>query len=143
MQMQVQMAINVVERQAGGVEPGKLRVDFRSQWFAQAAIEKITKTGADGIFRKFAPRVDEAGDFFRRQRGVPAQQCQMQADAELWIFVCQFNRFVARGLVHHQAGAGQNAFAMRADDGFIDGMRTAKIVRVDNQTARAWVRHPA
>ena len=71
MQMQMQMAVDVVERQAGGVEPFKLRVDFGPQLFAQAAVEKITKAGADGIVGKFAARVDQAGDFFRRQRGVP------------------------------------------------------------------------
>ncbi len=42
-QMQVQMAVDVVEGQAGGAEPVKLRVNFRPQLFAQAAMEKITK----------------------------------------------------------------------------------------------------
>jgi hypothetical protein len=55
MQMQVQMAVNVVERQAGGMEPFKLRVDFGPELFAQAAIEKITKTGATG-FLENSPR---------------------------------------------------------------------------------------
>src|ERR1035438_6209605 len=58
----------------------------------------------------------------------------MQTDAQPWIFLRQLNRLVEAEFVHHQAGAGQNAFAMRADDGFIDGMRTAKIVRVDDET---------
>ena len=49
MQVQVQMAVDVVERQAGGVEFFKLRVDFGAQLFAQAALEKITQADADGI----------------------------------------------------------------------------------------------
>ena len=137
MQMQMQMAVDVVERQAGGAESFKLRVDFRAQLFAQAAIEKITETDADGVVGKFAARVDQAGNFFRRQRGMSAQQSQMQADAEFWIFLCQLDRFVEARFVHHQAGGGQNAFAMRADDGFVDGMRTAEIVGVDNEAAAA------
>ena len=41
MQMQMQMAVDVVERQAGGAEFFKLRVNFGAQLFAQAAFEKI------------------------------------------------------------------------------------------------------
>ena len=47
MQMQMQMAVDVVERQAGGAELFKLRVDFGAKLFAQAALEKITHAGAD------------------------------------------------------------------------------------------------
>ena len=36
MQMQMQMAVDVVERQAGGVEFFKLRVNFGAELFAQA-----------------------------------------------------------------------------------------------------------
>src|ERR1035437_678214 len=57
----------------------------------------------------------------------------MQADAEFGILLCERNRFIKPRFVHHQARGGQNPFAMRADDGFIDGMRTAKIVRVDDE----------
>ena len=59
----------------------------------------------------------------------------MQADAEFGIFLRERNRFIEARLVHHQARGGQNAFAMRADDGLVDGMRTAKIVRVDNEAS--------
>ena len=64
------------------------------------------------------------------------QQRQMQADAEFWIFLRQFHRFVKTGFIHHQAGGRQNAFAMRANDGFIDRMRKAKIVGIHDQAAR-------
>ena len=97
-------------------------MDFVAKLSAQAAIEKITKTGADRVAGKFTARIDEAGDFFRRQRGVPAQQREMQADSQFGGLFCERHRFVARGLVHHQAGGGQNPFAMRADDGLIDGV---------------------
>ena len=49
MQVQMQVAVDVVERQAGGVEFFKLGVDFRAQLFAQAAIEEITQAGADRV----------------------------------------------------------------------------------------------
>ena len=60
----------------------------------------------------------------------------MQTDAQPGIFLCQFNRLVEAGFVHHQAGGGQNPFAMRADDSLIDGMGTAEIVRIDDETAQ-------
>ena len=95
MQMQVQMAVDVVERQAGGVEFFKLRVDFGAQLFAQAALEKIAQTGADGLVAEFAARIDQAGNFFRRQRGMAHQQRQVQADAEFRVFLRQRHGFVA------------------------------------------------
>ena len=113
-------------------------MDFGAQLFAQVALEKITQADADRIVAEFAARVDEAGNFFRRQRGMSHQQSEMQADAELGIFLRQRHGFVAAGFVHHQAGGGQNAFAMRADDGFVDGMRTAKVIRVDDEAAGHW-----
>ena len=67
MQMQMQMAVDMVERQAGGVEFFKLRVDFGAKLFAQAALEKIAHADADGRIAEFAACVDEAGNFFRRQ----------------------------------------------------------------------------
>ena len=136
MQMQMQMAVDVVERQTGGVEFFKLRVDFGAELFAQAALEKIIHAGADGRIAEFAARVDEAGNFFRRQRGMSHQQSEVQADAEPGIFPGEFHRFGAARFVHHQARGGQNAVAMGADDGFVDGMRTAKVVGVDDQPAR-------
>ena len=135
MQMQVQMAVDVVERQAGGAEFFKLRVDFRAELFAQVVFEKIAHADADRVIAEFTLRVDEAGNFFRRQGGIAAEQSQMQANAEPWIFPRQSDGFVAGGFIHHQAGGGQNAFAVRADDGFIDGMRQAEIVRVDDEAA--------
>ena len=87
MQMQMQVAVDMIERQAGGAEFFKLRVNFGPELLLEAALEKIAKTGCDGIFRKFTARVDEAGNFFRRQCGAPAQQRQMQADAEFGILL--------------------------------------------------------
>ena len=52
MQMQMQVAVDMVERQAGGAEFFKLRVNFGAQLFAQAALEKIAEAGGDGIVRK-------------------------------------------------------------------------------------------
>jgi hypothetical protein len=59
----------------------------------------------------------------------------MQADAQFGILLRERNRFVARRLVHHQTGGGQNPFAMRADDGLIDGVGAAEIIRVDDEAS--------
>ena len=85
MQMQVQMAVDMVKRQAGGAEFCKLRVNFRAQLFAQAALKKITKTGGDGIVAEPAARIGQTGDFSRRQGGFTAKQRQVQANAQPWV----------------------------------------------------------
>src|SRR5260221_5577115 len=135
MQVQVQMAVDVVERQAGGVEPRELRVDLGAKLFTQAALEEIIHADADGAVAKFALRIDEPGDLFRRQGGMAHQQREMQTDAKPGIFLPELHGFVAAGFVDHQARSRQNAVAMRADDGFVHGMRKTEIIRVDDETA--------
>ena len=49
MQVQVQMAVDVVQGQAGGAEPLKLRVNFLPQLLAQTALEEIAEAGAGRV----------------------------------------------------------------------------------------------
>ena len=57
----------------------------------------------------------------------------MQADAQAGIFPRQRHGLAGARLIDHQAGAGQDALAMGADDGLVDGLRAAKIIRIDDQ----------
>ena len=66
-----------------------------------------------------------------------AQQGQVQPHAQARVLAGQRHRFLAGGFVHHQAGGGQDAFAVGADDGLVDGGGTAEVVGVDDQAARA------
>lgn len=61
----------------------------------------------------------------------------MQADAEARIFLCQLNSLIEAGFVDHQTGGGEDAFAMRADDGLIDGLGQPKVIRIDNEAVRS------
>jgi len=63
------------------------------------------------------------------------QQGQVQADTELGILPGQLHGFVAGRFIDHQTCGGQNAFAMRADDGFVDRVQTPEIVSVDDEAA--------
>ena len=56
MQVQVQMAVDVVERQAGGAELLKLRVNLPPQLLAQTALEEIAEPGAGGVVGEFPVR---------------------------------------------------------------------------------------
>lgn len=73
-QMQMQMAIYVIERQARGMKFFKLRVDFGSELFAQAALKKVGHADADRTVGKFGPRIDEAGNFTGREGGMALQE---------------------------------------------------------------------
>ena len=66
MQMEMQVAVDVVKRQAGGAEFLKLRVDFGAERLAQTAPEKIFHPGADGRIAEGARGIDEAGNFSGR-----------------------------------------------------------------------------
>ena len=59
----------------------------------------------------------------------------MQTDAQARILARQGDRFVGGGFIDHEAGRGQDALAMGANDRLVDGMGTAEIVRVDDQAA--------
>ena len=61
-----------------------------------------------------------------------AQQGQMQAHSQVWVLAGEGHGFLASSFVHHQAGGGQNSFAMSADDRLVDGGRTAEVVGVDD-----------
>ena len=132
----MQMAVDVVERQAGGVEFFKLRVDFGAKLFAQAALEKIIHADADGRVAEFAARINEAGDFLRRQRGMAHAAKSDAGRRRVLDFPSRVRRPRRSRFVHHQAGGRQNAVAMRADDGFVHRRRKAEVVGIDDETAR-------
>ena len=61
--MQMQMAVDMVERQAGGVEFFKLGMDFGAQLRAQIALEKITEPGCDRFVAELPRRSARPGIF--------------------------------------------------------------------------------
>ena len=68
MQMQMQVAVDMVERQAGGAELLKLRLDFGAKLVTQAALDKIAKTGGNGLVAELALRIDKTGPFSAGRR---------------------------------------------------------------------------
>ena len=56
----------------------------------------------------------------------------MESDAESGILSRERDGFVKAFLIHHQAGRGQNPFAMGADDRLVDAVGAAKVVGVYN-----------
>jgi len=105
-----------------------LRADFIAQLRADRAIEKIAQASPDWTFEKIAGCVNEAGQLIWCQRAPSATGHEMEADIEVGIFVREGGRFVARCGGDHQAGRGEDAFAMRADDASVDLARIAEII---------------
>ena len=120
MQVKVKMAIDMIEPQAGRSKTFELRVNLGPQLAAQAAIEVIAKPGADGVAGEFLPVVHQAGNCFARASGTAAQQGQVQPHTQIRILPGQGRRFAAGRLIHHQAGARQDALAMSPDHGLVD-----------------------
>ena len=135
-QVQVQMAVDVVQRQAGGAELLETARGSPPQLLAQAAAGRNSGTRRRPGCRLNSPlRVDQAGNLLGRQGGMAAQQGQVQAHAQPRILAGQRHRLLAGRLVHHQAGGGEDAFAMGADDRLVDGGGAAEVVGVDDQAA--------
>src|SRR6266700_1412596 len=137
MQMQVQVPIDVVQRQAGMPELLKLRADFGPQLFAEFPLEKIPAADARRAVAEFASSVDQAGNCFRRQGRMAAEQGQVQPHAQSRMLAGQGDGLFEGRLVNHQAGAGQDAVAVGVDDGLVDGGRAAEVVGVDDEAPLA------
>ena len=72
--VEVEMAIDVVQRQAACAELFKLGVDLGAQLFAQLALKKITPAASNGVILKTSIGAHEARNLFRRQSRVAAEQ---------------------------------------------------------------------
>jgi hypothetical protein len=138
-QVQVQVAVDVVEFESRSPESLKLGMHFATQLLAQTALKEISKTSAGGIVRKLPVGIDQARYFGCWQGGMTAEEGQVQPDAEAGVLPCQVDSLGTGGFVYHEAGGGQDAFSMSADDGPVNGGRSPKIVGVDDETA-LWTR---
>src|ERR1051325_9224916 len=134
MQMEMKVPIDMVEWQASGAELVKLRLDFGLQLRTQISAREVAKADPHRATAEFLLAVYQTGNSCWRQGGMAAEQRQMQAHTQLRMFPRQRDGFGIGGFVHHQAGAGQNAFAMRANHCLIDTLGAAKIIGVDDQT---------
>src|SRR5439155_7592144 len=134
-QMKVEMAVDVVEGQAGHAESFKLRVDFALELRSQFRPKKVANAARHRMAAEIPAGINQAGNGARRQRRGSANQTDVQADTEPRILPRQFDGFVRSLAIDHQTGGGEDAFAMRAHDGVIDGRRTAEVVGVDDEPA--------
>ena len=135
-QMHVQMAVDVVQREAGGPESLKLRVNFLAQRLAQVALEIIPEPGSGGVVGEFAIGVHQPGNLLGGQCGMAAQQGQVQSHPQPRVVSRQRHGLFLRRLVDHQARRGQNTLAVRAHHRLVDRSRAAEIIRVDDQPAK-------
>src|SRR6185436_12574893 len=127
------MAVHMIERKSSGGESSELGVDLPSQLIPQIAFEEVTKTSRHWLITELALTIDQAGNVFVRNGGVPAQQREMNADTETRILSRELHRALACRLVHHQAGGSQNSIPVRRNDRLIDGVRTPEVIGIDDQ----------
>src|ERR1051326_8343961 len=122
-QMKVEMAVDVVEEKPGRAESVELRLDFPLELRPQClAATKVAQAARYRVVAEIATGINQAGNGAGGQRRSSADHADVQPDAEPRILPRQLYRFVRRVAVHHQAGGGEDALAVRADDGLIDGM---------------------
>ena len=76
-QMDVQMAVDVIERQAGGVEFCELRGDFVFELFDKVLFEEIAHSGRCGGIGKLAFVIDKPRNLLRGKRAGSAEECQV------------------------------------------------------------------
>src|SRR5438093_195104 len=129
------MAVDVIQGEASGAKSGKLGGQFAPQRLAQLARRKVAPAGARCMAAKLAAVVHQARDGVARQTGMPADERQMESDAETRMVLGQGDGLVEGRFVDHEAGGGENAFTMGLDNCRVDVVRTSEIVGVDDETA--------
>ena len=135
--VEVEVAVDVIERKAGGVEFFELGGDFVAELFSAAWGEEKFHAGGGGVFGELAGLCYQSRNFFGRKSRASANQGEMKADAEAGILAGEFHGAGGCRFVDHQACGGEDAFLVGANDGFVDGIGAPKIVGVDNQAALA------
>src|SRR5213082_357050 len=135
MHVKVKVPVDMVELESGRVEFFKLSLDFPLHLRAQAFAKKVTNAGRNRAVAEISFVIDQAGNFTGFEGRGSTNQADVQADSEPRILPREFNCLVRRPAVYHQAGRGENAFAMGAEDGLVDGARPAEVVGVDDEPA--------
>jgi len=132
-QMDVLVAVDVVEPETGGAERLELRADFRGQFAARGGRKIKAKSGAHHVGVEGAIRANEGGHFARRQQRHAVRQHQMQPDAQFGQSLGALHRIRRGGGADHQARDGQHAVAMRLFDRLVHGDIAAEIVGADDK----------
>src|SRR5690349_18610236 len=109
------------------VRPGKARLRKSRELFGDLCVNLTPRRGSEerphtsrrGMVRKPTGGIDERGYLRSRQRSAPIAQHEMEADTEGGILACKLNGSRGAGLVYHEAGARQDAFAVSTNHGGI------------------------
>src|SRR5256885_2290434 len=105
MKVEVQMAVHVVQGEAGLAKFLKLGLDLGKQLRFQPWVGEIAHSNCDWIEAEPALIIDKVRNFFFGKGGMAVQQGEMQADSEGWIFSRELDGVCKARLVHHQACA--------------------------------------
>jgi len=133
--MEVEVGVDVVEGEAGGVKFIELGVDFIAELGLELGFKEVIQTDPDGTVGEFAAVVDQIRDLGRRQGGVSEDQGQVEADAEAGMGFGEFDGFGEAGFVDHEAGGSEEAFAMGQDNGGIGGSGEPEVIGVEDEAA--------
>jgi len=136
MEVEVEVAVDVVQFETGGVKLVELGVDFGAELVVEMAAEKVAPARPRGVGLELLAVPGEAGNSGRGQEGASAGQGEVEADAEGGVGAGQSDSFGSAGFGDHEAGGGEDAVLMGADDGLIDGGGAAEIIGIDDEAAR-------
>jgi hypothetical protein len=133
--VKMKVAIDVVQGEASFAEAVELGGDFFFKLRMAAAVEKIFETDFDGVVGEIRIRINKIGNFGGRKRGFSKGEGEMEADAERGILAGKLDGFGESFAIYHETGGCEDATLVGLDDGLIDGMGAAEIVRIHDEAA--------
>ena len=143
MQVEMMVAIDVVEVEPGPTERGKLCADLGLRLRLRTAAEVDASAHAHGIARKASIGTNQIRDLLGRQRRPAVDQHEVQPDGETRQAPCALDRIRRGGRRHHQARGCQDAVEMAELDRLVHGNGQPKIIGGDDQSLRHYSSHPA
>ena len=137
MHMQVQMPVDVREREPRVAKTVELGADLGAELRASAARELVPQSRPDRRLRKAAAPVHEGRNHGRGRGRGAGNEDEMQPHGEPGTGARDGDGF-RRGLArHHEAGARQDAVIVRLEDRAVDAAGETEIVAVDDEPLQA------
>ena len=132
MDMEVQMAVDMVQVADEFQMQFDLRPAFGLERRAKPAIEEVTHPGKHRVVGEAARRVHYAAEFGRGKNTHTPARHDVQAHVEAQLLAGGIRCGIARRRRHYQARAAKHAVTMGADDTLIDFGRQPEIVPIDD-----------
>ena len=130
--MHVHVAVYMRQAQTCRGKALELSLQLARQLCPCRRTESVPQAGTPGFGGEDAIMVGDVWHLVRGQCSTTTSYYHMQSHGERWRLSRQRHGFVHSVASYHQAGTGEDALPVRVHDGLVDAVRSAKVVRIQD-----------